>query len=164
MQPGGNGVNYAAMPDAFSAVLQPDANVQQVIPFLSVVNMQASLKFYVDGLGFKITNKWEPEGKIRWCSLQQGGASIMLQERDPSRPAAEGKFGIGTMPHFICRDALDIYRKITERGVTVENEPFVANHMWFFTVTDPDGYRLAFESATKDREGLTFSEHEWSTG
>jgi lactoylglutathione lyase len=149
------------MPDAFSAVSQPEANVQQVVPFIGVTSMPASLKFYVDGLGFKITHKWEPEGSIRWCALQLGGATIMLQERDLSKPAA-GKLGEGTMPHFICRDALAIYRDITGRGLSPEHEPFVANHMWFFTLEDPDGYRVAFESVTKDREGLTFSEHEWS--
>ena len=151
------------MPDAFTAVLQPEANVQQVVPFLGVTNMAASLKFYVDGLGFKMTHKWEPEGSIRWCSLQLGGATIMLQERKPEM-AAEGKLGVGTMPHFICRDALALYREVTSRGLSPEHEPFVANHMWFFTLQDPDGYRVAFESATKDREGLTFSEHEWATG
>jgi lactoylglutathione lyase len=132
-----------------------------VVPFIGVTSMPASLKFYVDGLGFKITHKWEPEGSIRWCALQFGGATIMLQERDLSKPAA-GKLGEGTMPHFICRDALAIYRDITGRGLSPEHEPFVANHMWFFTLEDPDGYRVAFESVTKDREGLTFSEHEWS--
>jgi len=25
-------------------------------------------------------NKWEPEGRIRWCWLTRGGASRMLQE------------------------------------------------------------------------------------
>jgi hypothetical protein len=30
------------------------ANVKQVVPFFSVTNMEASLRFYVDGLGFAI--------------------------------------------------------------------------------------------------------------
>ncbi len=149
------------MPDAFSAVLQPEANVQQVMPFLTVANMAASLKFYVDGLGFQITRKWEPEGSIRWCALRLGAASIMLQERNPSKPV-EGKPGEGTMPHFICRDALAIYRALRDRDLDAEHEPFVANRMWFFTLADPDGYRIAFESPTDVKEETTFSEYEWS--
>jgi lactoylglutathione lyase len=30
------------------------ANVTQAVPFFSVTNMEASLRFYVDGLGFKM--------------------------------------------------------------------------------------------------------------
>jgi catechol 2,3-dioxygenase-like lactoylglutathione lyase family enzyme len=149
------------MSDAFSAVLQPEANVQQVVPFNAVSNMKASLKFYVDGLGFTITHKWEPEGGIRWCALRLGGASIMLQEHYPAK-VAEGEMGKGTMPHFVCRDALALYREFVARDVPTPQEPFVSNGMWFFAVTDPDGYRMAFESRTTVREGTTMSEHEWS--
>lgn len=144
-----------------NATPQPQVNVQQVVPFLTVADMRTSLKFYVEGLGFTITHKWEPDGSVRWCSLAAGAASLMLQQRDPSRTAS-GEVGEGLIPHFICRDALAIYREITARGLDTREEPFVANHMWFFTVEDPDGYRLAFESRTDAREGMTFSEHEWS--
>lgn len=55
-------------------------NVKQVVPFLTVSDIQASLRFYVDGLGFSMTNHWSPEGQLRWCWLQNGGAALMLQE------------------------------------------------------------------------------------
>jgi catechol 2,3-dioxygenase-like lactoylglutathione lyase family enzyme len=62
------------------------ANVKQAVPFSGVTNMESSLRFYVDGLGFKIKHRWvpdvadgNPEGKIRWCWLQHGDAGIMLQ-------------------------------------------------------------------------------------
>ena len=31
--------------------------------------MEASLKFYIDKLGFAITNQWAPHDKIEWCWL-----------------------------------------------------------------------------------------------
>ena len=34
-------------------------NVKQAVPFLGVTNMEASLRFYVDGLGFKMKH-WIP--------------------------------------------------------------------------------------------------------
>lgn len=43
------------------------ANLTQVVPFLGVTGMERSLRFYLDGLGFTMKNKWEPEGGIRWC-------------------------------------------------------------------------------------------------
>jgi catechol 2,3-dioxygenase-like lactoylglutathione lyase family enzyme len=57
-----------------------DGNVKRVVPFLRVSDMQRSLPFYTDGLGFSIKNKWVVEEKTRWCSLELGNASLMLQE------------------------------------------------------------------------------------
>ena len=56
------------------------ANVKQAVPFFNVTDIEASIRFYVDGLGFKITHDWMPEGRIRWCWLELGGAAVMLQE------------------------------------------------------------------------------------
>src|SRR6266403_3843991 len=54
-------------------------NVKQAVPFFGVSNMEASLRFYVDGLGFKMKHSWIPDraednadGRIRWCWLQLG--------------------------------------------------------------------------------------------
>jgi hypothetical protein len=81
------------------AVVAP--NVKQAVPFFMVTDIKASLHFYVDGLGFAVTNEWRPEkamGRIQWCRLQLGNAAVMLQEywRD-GRPggAPEGPLGQG---------------------------------------------------------------------
>ena len=37
------------------------ANVKQAVPFFNVTDIDASLRFYVDGLGFRLANKWTPE-------------------------------------------------------------------------------------------------------
>jgi hypothetical protein len=42
-------------------------NVKQAVPFFFVSNMEESVRFYVDGLGFKITKQWIVEDKLRWC-------------------------------------------------------------------------------------------------
>jgi lactoylglutathione lyase len=42
-----------------------EANVKQVVPFFRVSNMEASVRFYVDGLGFEMTKQWTPDGKLR---------------------------------------------------------------------------------------------------
>ena len=113
--------------------------------------MEESLRFYVDGLGFVMTRKWIDEGKLRWCRLELGDASIMLQEYGPPRPGHEspsaGKKGVGVSICFQCRDAIAIYHEITSRGIEAKR-PFVGNSMWVTSVVDPDGYKLDFESLT----------------
>jgi catechol 2,3-dioxygenase-like lactoylglutathione lyase family enzyme len=55
-------------------------NIRQTVPFFNVKDIEASLRFYVDGLGFTITRYWDPDGRMRWCWLELGLAAVMLQE------------------------------------------------------------------------------------
>ena len=140
-----------------------EANVQQAVPFFGVSNMEASLRFYVDGLGFVMTKKWTPDGpdKICWCWLQHGKAALMLQEfkkdHHPNSGRPEGKLGVGVSICFQCNDALAIYREITSRGIQAKR-PFVGNAMWVTSVEDADGYKIEFESPTDVPEETVFSE------
>jgi catechol 2,3-dioxygenase-like lactoylglutathione lyase family enzyme len=130
------------------------ANVTQAVPFFGVTNMEASLRFYVDGLGFQLKNSWipdrpedKPDGRIRWCWLQRGGAALMLQEFLPERRPKE-TLGTGTSVCFTCDDALALYREFRSRGIRTRTRPFVGNGLWVVPLTDPDGYRIEFESPT----------------
>jgi len=123
-------------------------NVKQAVPFFGVRDIQASLRFYLDGLGFTKTNEWTPEGKLRWCWLEHGEASLMLQEfwgGNDQHPAnvPQEKLGVGVSICFICEDALALYHEFKARGVAA-SQPFVGNGMWVISVTDPDGNRLDF--------------------
>lgn len=135
-------------------------NVKQAVPFFSVSNIEESLHFYVDGIGFEMTKEWIDEGKLRWCWLQHGGAALMLQEfRKEGHDSwvSEGKVGKGVSICFICEDALAIYREVTSRGIQA-SKPFVGNGMWVTSLSDPDGYRIEFESYTDVPEETKFSE------
>jgi catechol 2,3-dioxygenase-like lactoylglutathione lyase family enzyme len=130
------------------------ANVHQAVPFFGVSDMESSLRFYVDGLGFTLGRTWipdategNPDGKIRWCWLQLGDAALMLQEYRPEKRPKE-TLGIGTTVCFMCDDALALYREFKSRGILIAKRPFVGNGLWVVPVTDPDGYRLEFESPT----------------
>jgi lactoylglutathione lyase len=138
------------------------SNVKQAIPFFGVDDIEASVRYYVDGLGFEMTKKWEPEGKLQWCWLQIGDAAVMLQEfwkdgQHSGRP--EGKLGQGVSVCFLCEDALAIYRDLKSRGIDAK-KPFVGNAMWVTSVSDPDGYELYFESPTDDAEETVLSDQE----
>ena len=58
----------------------PRHAVGQAVPFFNVTDMEASLRFYVEGLGFVLTKHWSPGGRIRWCWLKLDKVAIMLQE------------------------------------------------------------------------------------
>lgn len=131
-------------------------NVKQAVPFFGVTNMEASLRFYIDGLGFKLKHWWipdkdNPDARIRWCWLELGSAAVMLQEFLPERLPKE-TLGTGTSVCFMCEDALALYREFKSRGVSTPKRPFVGNRLWVVPLTDPDGYRIEFESPTDAAE------------
>lgn len=137
-----------------------DGNVKEVVPFLHVSSMERSIRYYVEGLGFTMKNKWVVDGKVRWCWLALGGAALMLQEfpkegHDSWVPA--GKVGEGVSLCFTCEDALAICHEVRSRGIEA-SEPQVGNAMWVTGLSDPDGYRLYFESATDTPEDTKLSE------
>ena len=146
-------------PDSYDSPVT-ESNVRQVVPFFWVNDLEVSRRFYVEGLGFKMTRHWINEGKLRWCWLELGDAALMLQEfwRDGQhRNVPATKVGVGVSIVFTCRDALAIYRDLESRGVEV-TRPFVGNGMWVTRVADPDGYDLHFESPTDVPEETLFSE------
>jgi lactoylglutathione lyase len=135
---------------------QDKTNVKQVVPFFGVTDMEQSLRYYIDGLGFEMQNKWVVEGKIRWCWLALGGAALMLQEFAPSR-APQGKLGEGMSLNFQCEDALVLYEEFRSRQIEA-SEPQVGNGLWDIMLADPDGYRLHFASPTDVPEETKLSE------
>jgi lactoylglutathione lyase len=136
-------------------------NVEQTVPFFAVSNIEASVRYYVDGLGFAMTKKWTPEGHLRWCWLQRDGGALMLQEYLKEGHGAwqpVGKLGEGVTLCFVCRDALAIYRDAASRGIKTTQRPFVGNNMWVVSFADPDGYRVDFESPTDAPEETVLAE------
>jgi predicted enzyme related to lactoylglutathione lyase len=135
-------------------------NVKQAVPFFGVSSMERSLPFYIDGLGFKMTRSWIVEGKVRWCWLELDGVALMLQEhhgKEPNSWELLGKVGTGVSICFQCEDALAYYREVKSRGIATQT-PFMGNAMWVVDITDPDGYRLSFESPTDVPEETELSE------
>jgi hypothetical protein len=146
------------------------ANVKQAVPFFMVRNIEASVDYYINGIGFEMINKWIDNGKLRWCWLEIDKAALMLQEfcrwstvdgaathiRHRTNPSNE-KLGEGVSIYFICEDALAIYKQGTSRGLLI-SEPFVGNKMWVVGLTDPDGYKIFFESLTDVPEETKYSD------
>ena len=142
--------------------MEEQPNITATVPFFMVSDMEAALRFYVDGLGFVLIHSWTPRGTIEWCALKRDNGALMLQELRKDMPhhvLHGGKWGLGVSVCFVCNDALAIYREATGRGLPVA-EPFVGNNMWVVAFTDPDGYRIEFESATDVPEETKYTD--WS--
>jgi lactoylglutathione lyase len=143
-------------------MMQNEPNVKQAVPFFGVTDMEQSLRFYVDGLGGKMTRHWIHEGMLRWCWLEIGSAALMLQVfyKEGVGPwVPEGKLGTGVTISFQCADAIALYHAFKAHGLAA-SRPFVGNGLWVTTLFDPDGYRLEFESVTDVAEETEYTEPE----
>ena len=136
------------------------ANLRQAVPFFWVHDIQRSVRFYVDGLGFAVTKAWRDNGTLRWCWLERDSVAVMLQEfwtDGPDRNVPDGPLGVGATVHVLCRDAVEVWRGFVARGVDAKR-PVVGNGMWVTQVADPDGYLLFFESAADAPEDSVLPE------
>jgi catechol 2,3-dioxygenase-like lactoylglutathione lyase family enzyme len=109
-------------------------DVERIEPVLRVENMQASLRFYVDVLGFQNAD-W---GSDDFTGLARGGGSLYLCHGDQGRGGAWVWIGVD--------DVRPLYDELKARGVPILLPP--TNFPWALEmrVADPDGNILRFGS------------------
>jgi len=122
-------------------------NVQKIAPLIWVSDIQVSIKFYCEVLGFSCLNSWEPNDELKWCSLELGNSSLMLQQYDGE---AEFHKPEGIDLYIVCDDVEPLYRLISSNGARVTSISVEFYGMKQFFVTDPDENKICFESPVRD--------------
>jgi catechol 2,3-dioxygenase-like lactoylglutathione lyase family enzyme len=131
-----------------AVVVENAAVVRQLWPLLFVREIDRSVAFYRDQLGFAVVNQSENQGHLFWCRLERGGASIMLQQADEEDGPPEGP-GRGVAFYFVCDDADVMYAELTSRGLRLDAPTVAYYGMKQLVVPEPDGYFICFESETR---------------
>jgi uncharacterized glyoxalase superfamily protein PhnB len=113
-------------------------------PSLTVDDVERSVAFYADVLGFIVAERWTEGGKLLGANLKAGLCEIGLSQDDWAKGRDRQK-GIGV--RIWCRTAQDIdalAARIKAAGGRLTDEP--ANQSWgvrSLGVDDPDGYHLS---------------------
>ena len=126
-------------------------NFDDLTPLLQVFDMQRSIAFYRDILGFQIVSTSSPGTDFYWALLKRGNSTLMLNtaydegERpdspDPLRVASHSD----TILYFRCENVDEVSRYLAERGRTC-GEPFNTHYgMRQVYINDPDGFELCFQ-------------------
>jgi len=128
-----------AQPESFRA--------RSVGPSLTVKDLQKSLEWYRDVVGFTVEQMYEREGTLRAVALKAGAVKFLINQDDGARGLDRVK-GEGFSLMFTTGQSVDdVANRIKSRGGKLETEP--ADMPWgvrAFRLVDPDGYKLVISS------------------
>ncbi|MEA2571160.1 MAG: hypothetical protein QOI24_3161 [Acidobacteriota bacterium] len=116
---------------------------------LTVNDLQKSLVWYRDVIGFAVHQEYEREGKLMAVSLRAGDARLLITQDDGAKGLDRAK-GDGFSLMITTDDDIDaLATRIKDAGVTLDLEP--TDMPWgarAFRLRDPDGFRFAISSDT----------------
>ncbi len=125
---------------------QPETlRLRKIAPSFTATDLQRSIAFYRDVLGFVIGEEWRQDGALAGCEIHAGSVTFMLGQDDFAKGRDRQK-GLGT--RVWCHTAQDLDRlaaEIKARGGSLDQEP--QDMPWgdrAFMITDPDGFKLTF--------------------
>jgi uncharacterized glyoxalase superfamily protein PhnB len=127
---------------------QPETlRLRSVAPSFTVNDIEKSLAWYRDVLGFVVKDRWEHEGKLAGVELAAGGVLFMLGQDDWKKGRDRVK---GEGFRIYCKTAQDVDRlaaQVKARGGKLTQEP--RDEPWGtrdFAVVDPDGFKITIGS------------------
>jgi uncharacterized glyoxalase superfamily protein PhnB len=115
---------------------------------LTVKDVEKSLAWYRDVVGFTVDRRHERDGKLRAVSLKAGEVRILIGQDDGAKGWDRVKGEGFSLQVTTGQNVDEIARRIKARGGVIESEP--ADMPWgarIFRLRDPDGFRLTIASA-----------------
>jgi len=120
-------------------------------PVLHVTNVEASLRFYIDRLGFTSPWRYEEDGKVHVAQVERQGCALILADTWPE------KIGKGLM--FISLNLEPAAQVAALNALRAELEATgapVKEGSWGYrllVVDDPDGNQLFFNYPSESASG-----------
>jgi lactoylglutathione lyase len=114
---------------------------------LTVKDLQKSLDWYQDVVGFTVDREHEREGKLMAVSLKAGEIRLLIGQDDGAKGWDRVK-GDGFSLHITTDQNIDeLANRIKAQGGSLLSEP--ADMPWgprVFRVQDPDGFKITISS------------------
>jgi catechol 2,3-dioxygenase-like lactoylglutathione lyase family enzyme len=123
-------------------------DLRGLCPLIQVFDMDSSLHFYCDLLGFTIVEKAEKGG---WAWLRHGTADLMLNAAyddgaRPPEPDPARLLGHQDTVLFIgCPDVDGAYEHLRVKGLAVSKPKVAWYGMKQMSLKDPDGFEICFQ-------------------
>lgn len=127
---------------------QPESlRLRSIVPSITATDLQASLAWYRDVLGFTLAEEYKQDDRLMGVRLMAGHVQFLLTQDDFAKGRDRQK---GAGLRFFCMTAQDVDRlaaDIKARGGKLTQEP--RDQPWGardFAVVDPDGFNISIST------------------
>jgi catechol 2,3-dioxygenase-like lactoylglutathione lyase family enzyme len=120
--------------------------IDSCIPVIPSANLEKSLRFWVEGLGFKMDSEMRVEGRLVGCMLRGAGLAFWLNSRAGTPVKPDHYEGIRL--YWAPSDIQEAQNHLKRLGFAVSEIVARDYGQTEFSVTDEDGYSHCFGVAT----------------
>lgn len=118
-----------------------------IVPTLTVNDLAGSIRFYTEGLGFAMGEKYEDNGKLMGVMVSAGGSTLGLSQDDFAKGRDRVK-GVGMRLYLETDQNIEeLAAQAKSAGIKLNDGP--GPNPWgqiSFTVTDPDGFKMTISN------------------
>jgi predicted enzyme related to lactoylglutathione lyase len=137
----------AAVPQGATPRTQPESfRGRSLAASLTVSDLQRSLAFYRDVVGFTVDRKFEREGRLAAVALKAGAVELLLGQDDGAKGADRVKGEGFSLQITTTQDVDALAKRIQDRGGLLTTQPADVWGARVFRMQDPDGFRLTISS------------------
>ena len=130
-----------------SSTTASERNLASISPFFIVKDLQTSITYYRERLGFQLDFQGPDDGPF-WAGVSRDGIGIMLKAILPEvlpQPNHTRHEWAPPDAHIYSMNPDALFDEFSRRGASfVKTLSFIEEGLWGFAVTDADGYVLAF--------------------
>jgi predicted enzyme related to lactoylglutathione lyase len=136
-----------AVPQGSTPRTQPESfRGRSLAASLTVSDLQRSLTFYRDVVGFTVDRKFEREGRLAAVALKAGAVELLLGQDDGAKGEGRVKGEGFSLQITTSQDVDALAKRIKDRGGLLTTEPADVWGARVFRMQDPDGFRLTISS------------------
>ena len=125
-------------------------HLTSVAPVLTVNDVETSLAWYRDVLGFELKNEMKHDGRLMGAELLAGSVTLLLTQDDFAKGRDRAK-GQGLRLYYSTDQDVDqLAAAIRERGSELSHEP--TDQPWGardFGLVDPDGFNISISTGVE---------------
>ena len=139
--------NSADAASNYSKREEADRNLRSIRPSFIVKDLQTSIAYYRERLGFQLDFQGPDDGPF-WAGVSRDGIGIMLKAVGSDVLPIPNHTRHEWAPpdaHIYSMDPDALFDEFSRRGASfVKKLSFVEEGLWGFAITDADGYVLVF--------------------
>ena len=128
---------------------QPESlRLRQISPSITCNDVETSIAWYRDVLGFTVGERWEENGRLLGIQMKAGACDLMLNQDDFAKGRDRRKGEAMRLWFSTTQDLDELAARVKAHGVMLDRELQTLD--WgdrAFALTDPDGIKLTIIEA-----------------